>query len=75
MSLLWSPPYQQVFNSNTEEPEALAAAELYFYQAGTLSNLTVYQDNDLETPHSQPVEADSADGSRRSFSPWSPPTR
>jgi len=37
-----------------------AAMTLYFYQTGTSTDQTVYQDADLATAHSQPVTADSA---------------
>ncbi len=35
-----------------------AGAQLYFYQAGTFVQQTVYQDFTLTTPHDQPIEAD-----------------
>ena len=35
-----------------------AAAKLYFYGAGTVIHQTVYADEDLATPHAQPVVAD-----------------
>jgi hypothetical protein len=60
MALLWAPPYQTVINSNTESPALISGAALYFYEAGTTTQLTVYSDSDLETPHSWPVEADSS---------------
>ena len=37
-----------------------AGAKLYFYQTGTTTDQTVYQDGDLATSHAQPVVADSA---------------
>jgi len=36
-----------------------AGAKLYFYQTGTTTDQTVYQDGDLATAHAQPVVADS----------------
>jgi hypothetical protein len=60
MALLWAPPYQTVINSNTESPALISGAALYFYVAGTTTQLTVYSDSDLETPHAWPVEADSS---------------
>jgi hypothetical protein len=38
---------------------SLAGAKLYFYQTGTSTPQTTYQDVDLTTPHSNPVVADS----------------
>ncbi len=35
-------------------------AKLYFYETGTTTDKTVYQDDDLTTPHAQPVVANSA---------------
>lgn len=36
-----------------------SGAKLYFYQTGTTTDQTVYQDGDLATAHAQPVVADS----------------
>lgn len=38
----------------------LAGGLVYYYQAGTAVLATVYQDSDLTTPHTNPVELDSA---------------
>ena len=38
----------------------LAGAKLYFYQEGTTTPITVYQDKALSTPHASPVVADAS---------------
>jgi hypothetical protein len=38
----------------------LSGGLLYFYQAGTTTDLTVYQDSGATTPHAQPVVADTS---------------
>lgn len=38
----------------------LAGAKLYFYEAGTTTPITIYQDADGATPHANPVIADSS---------------
>lgn len=60
MAEIFIPPYQQFFSSNTEEPELLAGSMLYFYDEGTTTARTVYQNAALTTQHAQPVVADSA---------------
>jgi parallel beta-helix repeat protein len=55
-----------IFASSFMQPEdasglPLAGAELYFYEAGTTTPTTVYQDAGETTPHANPVVA-SADG-------------
>lgn len=60
MAEIFIPPYQQLFSSNTEEPELLAGSMLYFYDEGTTTARTVYQNAALTTAHAQPVVADSA---------------
>ncbi len=60
MALLWTPPYQSVFDGNTTSPDLIAGAALYFYDPNTTDDRTVYSDSDLETEHSQPVEADAS---------------
>lgn len=60
MTALFTLPYQTLINSNTESPQLISGGALYFYEAGTTTDLTVYSDADLSVPHSQPVEADSS---------------
>jgi hypothetical protein len=47
----------QVLDTNGDP---YAGAKLYFYQAGTTTSITVYQESALSTPHANPVVADSA---------------
>lgn len=54
--LLLPPGYQVVDAIGVFAP----GAKVYFYETGTTTDKTVYQDEDLSTPHEQPVEADSA---------------
>jgi hypothetical protein len=55
MSGLWHISQQQVLNNDgTPSPGSLA----YFYQAATLTPITVYQDYALGVPWNQPVVAD-----------------
>lgn len=54
----------ELYRSNFLQPQnstgaPLAGAKLYFYAAGTTTDITVYQDAGLSTPHAQPVVADS----------------
>jgi hypothetical protein len=60
MALLWTPPYQSVFDGNTTSPDLIAGAALYFYDPNTTDDRTVYSDSTLDTEHSQPVEADAS---------------
>jgi hypothetical protein len=60
MAEIFIPPYIQLLSSNAEAPELLGSSKLYFYDVGTESTRTVYQDSDLETAHAQPVVANSA---------------
>lgn len=60
MAEIFIPPYVQLLSSNAESPALLASSKLYFYDVGTESDRTVYQDSDLETAHAQPVVANSA---------------
>lgn len=57
MAETFRPPWAQ-FEAASGVP--LAGAKLYFYQAGTTTAITVYQDNALGTPHANPVVADAA---------------
>lgn len=54
MNLLFSLPYQQVFDQNGD---ILSGALVYFYDPGTTNDRTVYQDRLRTTPHTQPVVA------------------
>lgn len=58
MAETFRPPWAQ-FEASTGVP--LAGAKLHFYQVGTTTDITVYQDNALGTPHANPVVA-AADG-------------
>ncbi|HSH17242.1 MAG TPA: hypothetical protein VLD18_14465 [Verrucomicrobiae bacterium] len=57
MARLLLPPGFQVVDS-TGEP--VSGAKVYFYATGTTTDKTVYQNEGLSTPHTQPVVADSA---------------
>lgn len=52
MAQLAFPPGFRVTDTN-DDP--VASAKLYFYDAGTTDDRTVYQDDALSTPHEQPV--------------------
>lgn len=56
MTMLFTPRFQ------AEDANGLpySGAKLYFYQSGTTTGITVYQDAALGTPHANPVVADSA---------------
>lgn len=56
MTMLFTPRFQ------TEDSNGLpyAGAKLHFYQAGTTTPITVYQDAGKTTPHANPVVADTA---------------
>lgn len=53
-----APVGRQQFFDNDGAP--LAGGFVYYYQAGTAVLATIYQDSDLTTPHTNPVELDSA---------------
>lgn len=57
MTEIFKPPFLQA-SSISGAP--LAGAKLYFYQSGTTTPITVYQDYGKTTPHANPVVADSA---------------
>lgn len=57
MARLLLPPGFQVVDS-TGEP--VSGAKVYFYETGTTTDKTVYQNEGLSTPHTQPVVADLA---------------
>ena len=56
MTMLFTPRFQ------AEDANGLpySGAKLYFYQSGTTTPITVYQDAAKATPHANPVVADSA---------------
>lgn len=56
MTMLFTPRFQ------TEDANGVpySGAKLYFYQSGTTTPITVYQDSAKATPHANPVVADSA---------------
>lgn len=56
MTMLFTPRFQAVDANGNPYSGAL----LYFYQSGTTTDITVYQDSGKVTPHAQPVVADSA---------------
>lgn len=60
MAEIFIPPYIQLLSSNAEAPALLASSKLYFYNVGTTTDRTVYQDSTLLTAHAQPVVANSA---------------
>lgn len=41
-----------------DSARVMAGARLYFFEAGTTTPLTVYEDSDLTTEHDHPIEAD-----------------
>src|SRR4051812_12086368 len=57
MSQLFGPPVMQALDASGNP---YSGALLYFYQSSSSSLLTVYQDSNLATPHSNPVVADSS---------------
>ena len=56
MTMLFTPRFQAVDSNGAPR----SGAKLYFYQSGTTTDITVYQDSAKVTPHAQPVVADSA---------------
>lgn len=56
MAQLFLPPVYQVSDANGAP---VSGAKLYFYQTGTTTPITVYQDSDKDTAHTNPVIADS----------------
>jgi hypothetical protein len=58
MAAIYTPSFFQPQNVNGAP---LAGAKLYFYQTGTTTLITVYQDDDASpTPHANPVVADAS---------------
>lgn len=57
MAQLFTAPTLQALNANGSP---YSGAKLHFYQTGTTTAITVYQDDDATTPHSNPVIADSS---------------
>lgn len=57
MAETFRPPWAQ-FEAASGVP--LAGAKLYFYEAGSTTEIDTYQDNALGTPHLKPVVADAA---------------
>lgn len=57
MAALYTPSFFQPQNINGVP---LAGAKLFFYQTGTTTPITVYQDSGLTTPHANPVVADAS---------------
>jgi hypothetical protein len=57
MAELFRTPFFQVENS---AGTPVSGAKLYFYSAGTTTDLAVYQEIGLTTPHAQPVVADAS---------------
>lgn len=57
MAAIYTPSFLQPQNINGVP---LAGAKLYFYQTGTTTPITVYQDSGLTTPHANPVVADAS---------------
>ena len=55
-----APIFEPHFQAQDSSGNPLAGALLYFYQAGTTTDLTVYQNSTAATPHAQPVVADAA---------------
>lgn len=55
-AMLFTAPEHQVLDANANP---VSGAKAYFYQVGTLTDLTVYQDRARSIPHPQPVVADS----------------
>ena len=56
-SVTWDKSRQTVFDGNGR---IAPGAKAYFYEAGTTTARVVYSDASLSTPHTQPVETDSA---------------
>lgn len=57
MVALFTPPVLQAIDVNGNP---YSGAKLYFYQTGTTTLITVYQDSGLATPHANPVVADAS---------------
>lgn len=57
MVALYRPSFLQVETANGIP---ISGAKLHFYQSGTTTEITVYQDANLSTPHTNPVVADAA---------------
>lgn len=57
MVAIYTPSF---FQPSTVNGVPLAGAKLFFYQTGTTTEITVYQDDDLLTPHANPVVADAS---------------
>jgi len=57
MVALFTPPVLQAVDVNGEP---YSGAKLYFYQTGTTTLITVYQNSALTTPHTNPVVADAS---------------
>lgn len=57
MANIFAPPSWQAIDASGNP---ISGARLYFYQSGTTTLLTVYQDNGATTPHANPVIADAA---------------
>lgn len=56
MAYLFSPHYQALDANG----DPLSGAKLYFYQVGTTTSITTYQDVELTSPHADPVVADAS---------------
>jgi hypothetical protein len=56
MATLFDPYVQLVTSAGVP----ISGAKLYFYQAGTTTDITTYQDSGAGTPHAQPVVADAS---------------
>src|SRR5690554_2021950 len=57
MTEIFRPPYMQV---ETSAGVPVSGAKLHFYDAGTTSEITIYQDSGKVTPHANPVVADAS---------------
>lgn len=57
MVAIYTPSF---FQPSTVNGVPLAGAKLFFYQTGTTTLITVYQDSALGTPHANPVVADAS---------------
>lgn len=57
MTEIFRPPYMQV---ETSAGVPVSGAKLHFYQAGTTTDITTYQDSGKVTPHANPVVADAS---------------
>lgn len=56
MAYLLSPHYQALDANG----DPVSGAKLYFYQVGTTTSITTYQDVELTSPHADPVVADAS---------------